>query len=328
MLLLLLLFFLLACCRPDWPVLASRFVDYGSSSVPIPRLQRSIVTSCMSYDQFKAFFAHGYCVVSQVVPPPLVAAASKIVHFWLHRHMMCANTKLRSGNNTSQHQQTLGDSSHAASMGFSAADGFINLALQQQQERVQLTGSVISDIDILALYYASPVAHIVQRLLGSGDVAPPLCAQIVASYPSFNLFNATHTLFGDQWTIEGFTSSGAHSPYSVLVGVALTDILQPNCGNFCVHPDSHVLLLDKYAEQVKIRFLLFSNRCFAHCFFSNGFLFFHVLFKLCSLQARRKSTLFSYSNYIKPSIGTLKPDLGEPEQVTFWSIISYYNDNV
>ncbi len=33
---------------------------------------------------------------------------------------------------------------------------------------------------------------------------------------------------GDQWAIEGFDAHGAHSPFNLLVGVALTDMTLPN----------------------------------------------------------------------------------------------------
>jgi hypothetical protein len=36
------------------------------------------------------------------------------------------------------------------------------------------------------------------------------------------------------------------------VGVALTDIPEGNCGNFCVHPGSHMSLLEEFQAQVNI----------------------------------------------------------------------------
>jgi hypothetical protein len=44
-------------------------------------------------------------------------------------------------------------------------------------------------------------------------------------------------LGGDRWSIEGFDSShggGGHSPFNILVAVALTDMMLPNQVNSCV----------------------------------------------------------------------------------------------
>ena len=50
-----------------------------------------------------------------------------------------------------------------------------------------------------------------------------------------------------------------HSPFSLLVGVTLSDVLQPNHGNFCVFPGSHHTLLPLLKEQVVKGSSLFSN---------------------------------------------------------------------
>jgi hypothetical protein len=50
--------------------------------------------------------------------------------------------------------------------------------------------------------------------------------------------------------IDGFTEAGAHSPYTLLIGVALTDMSIPNSGNHCVYLGSHMLLQEHYKMQV------------------------------------------------------------------------------
>jgi hypothetical protein len=124
--------------------------------------------------------------------------------------------------------------------------------------RVELSGDIISDLDILALYYATPLVHIMQHMFGANDVKPVKDACIITTYPSLDLIDSP-ALYGNRWVIDGFTSTGNHSPYSLLIGIALTDIPQYNCGNFCVHPSSHILLMEEYMHHVKQRLTSFSD---------------------------------------------------------------------
>lgn len=57
--------------------------------------------------------------------------------------------------------------------------------------------------------------------------------------------------------MEGFTETGDHSPYTLLVGVALTDF-DAFCGNICVFPTSHSLLREFAVQQVYGRGTSFS----------------------------------------------------------------------
>ena len=43
---------------------------------------------------------------------------------------------------------------------------------------------------------------------------------------------------GTQWHVDGM-AKGRHSPFSLLVGVTLSDASTPNCGNLVVFPGSH-----------------------------------------------------------------------------------------
>ena len=120
------------------------------------------------------------------------------------------------------------------------------------ENTIELSGAVAGDCDILALFYASPVVQIVQRLLGPGDVAHPLTARVVTTFPMLELVDPP-ALFGNQWRIDGFNSTGGHSPYTMLVGVALTDLTEGDLGNVCVHPGSHMSLLEEYQAQVSVQ---------------------------------------------------------------------------
>lgn len=50
--------------------------------------------------------------------------------------------------------------------------------------------------------------------------------------------------------IDGFTSAEDHSPYTLTIGVALTDMSQVDRGNFCIHPNSHMDLQADFKSQV------------------------------------------------------------------------------
>ena len=194
----------------------------------------------LDYTLLKSYFEVGYVVGRDVVPRELVCNALKVANYWTHKHMFTA----ADGNSTQhaqQHQQHNGMSSYSQ-------DG----VLRGKHNTVELTGSVTSDMDILAVYYATPLAHIVQRLLGAGDVANPTTARIITTYPTLELTESP-ALYGNKWTVEGFTSTGGHSPYTLLLGVALTDIADTNMGNFCVHPGSHMSLLEEYIAQVRLK---------------------------------------------------------------------------
>jgi hypothetical protein len=52
---------------------------------------------------------------------------------------------------------------------------------------------------------------------------------------------------------------GKHSPFSLLVGVTLSDVAAPNAGNFCVFPGSHTTLLPLLKAQAAAGSPLFNN---------------------------------------------------------------------
>lgn len=258
--------------RPDWPLVANRFVDYTTQ--PTPPLRKSIVDAYLSYSELKSYFEHGYVVGRSVIPPEQGAAALKVINHWVARYMhtlydpqaavhaanaaSMQNSGANGANSTnSANQGTNGTVSTAVAAKPHYTDGLV----KSNNNSIELTGAIISDIDILALYYATPAVQIVQRLLGAGDVANPLSARIVTTFPSLDL-TPSPALFGNKWSIEGFTSTGGHSPYTMLLGVALTDIPESNSGNFCVHAGSHMMLLEEYQSQVRAAIM---HNCYFTC---------------------------------------------------------------
>ena len=54
----------------------------------------------------------------------------------------------------------------------------------------------------------------------------------------------------NQWHIDGM-GKGKHSPFSLLVGITLSEVAGPNRGNLCVFPASHQVLLPIIKEEVR-----------------------------------------------------------------------------
>jgi hypothetical protein len=214
-------------------------VDHASS--PFPPLRRSIVDAALSYAELKSFFECGFVIARSMVGPEQGVAAQKMANYWLSKYIYSTRGDAAGGGAVATSPST------GSGSGSAGSDGILRGPLNS----VELIGSICADVDILALFYATPVVHIVQRLLGAGDVAHPLSARVVTTFPTLELVDSP-ALYGNKWTIEGFTATGGHSPYSLLVGVALTDIAESDHGNFCVHSGSHMSLLEEYQAQVSM----------------------------------------------------------------------------
>lgn len=201
---------------------------------------RSIVNANISFSEFKHFYENGFVVCRNVINKELIQAANKIVNYWISKSIPY---------NTNTSTTTTND--------------FKEVSFLPSNQGFELIGDINSDLDILALYYKSPLIHILQYMLGDGDVERITSAQIITTFPTLELIESP-ALYGDKWVIDGFTNSGGHSPYTLLVGVALTDINEINHGNFCVHSTSHLILFEEYLDHVKKKKSLFSenpNKC-------------------------------------------------------------------
>jgi hypothetical protein len=113
---------------------------------------------------------------------------------------------------------------------------------------------VVNHIDILALYYNSPVYHMVEDLLhnhsGKNERNPPFrrsvhCAQMACRYPQPpsnsgqpSFFKQREKLGGRKWHVDGLDNG-----FSILVGIALNDQINEFSGNLCLHPGTHFTLL-------------------------------------------------------------------------------------
>jgi len=95
---------------------------------------------------------------------------------------------------------------------------------------------------IQALLHATPLWTLAQRLLGRGCVARGHGAQMALRAPHLGMAPLSDdSIPPKQWHIDGM-GKGKHSPFSLLLGVALTEQSQPNVGNLVAFRGSHHVL--------------------------------------------------------------------------------------
>lgn len=123
----------------------------------------------------------------------------------------------------------------------------------------KLAGNVTNADEIRALFLSpeGPLLALVESLLGDDTVDPPIGAQIALRFPedvsaAERSALAAVDLPGTQWHIDGMRKDSIH-PFSVLVGVCLSDVLEPLQGNLAVFPGSHHTLHTKLKESGKGR---------------------------------------------------------------------------
>jgi len=122
---------------------------------------------------------------------------------------------------------------------------------------IHLPGAIASDFDVLKLFYESPVYQVIQRLLGEGDVQRVSIADIIVIPPT--LLSSDSSSLGQRWQIDGFTNKGEHSPYTLLVGIALSDFDEIDEGNVCIYPGSHLSLQQDFINEIKFKRDIYSN---------------------------------------------------------------------
>mmetsp|Transcript_20451 Transcript_20451/g.23160 ORF Transcript_20451/g.23160 Transcript_20451/m.23160 type:complete len:405 (+) Transcript_20451:75-1289(+) len=109
---------------------------------------------------------------------------------------------------------------------------------------------LIMNKTILGLLYKSPAWTLVQRLLGKGNASIKGAPQIALKAPTLNKKNNDEQVDPTGWHTDG-TAGGQYSAMTMLVGITLSAQREPNCGNLCVHPGSHEILLPIYRKKVQ-----------------------------------------------------------------------------
>ena len=98
---------------------------------------------------------------------------------------------------------------------------------------------------IMNLLYKSPVWILAQRLLGKGNIMNVDRGQIALRPPNLDLMNKKKE--GSLPPIKSWHIDG--EGISLLVGITLSDALEPYSGNLCVYPGSHRKTLPWVKEQ-------------------------------------------------------------------------------
>jgi len=159
--------------------------------------------------QLRQFFEDGYIHVQGAVPAAVIDAALRIVNAAIGRGALADHTT-------------------------PGAD----------PKLVSLPGPDAAAPSIVDLFHGSKLPTLTQQLVGLGKVAPPAFGQIALRFPAPPVEESQTrrpwTPRGRAWHVDGF-QRGAHSPFTLLVGVCLSDCDDPTglAGNFAVHPGAH-----------------------------------------------------------------------------------------
>lgn len=167
--------------------------------------------AALSTEQLAAFFSDGYLHVKGAVAAPLVAAALRHVNSCLGRGQTDRSLPLLTGLPTAE----------------SAAAPVLDL----------FVGS------------GSSLPTLAQSLLGIGKVRTPQGGQVALRFPVGAPPATAPKLGGKEWHIDGF-GDGQHSPFTLLVGVCLSDTPGEFAGNFAVQSGAHWSLQSAVKDQV------------------------------------------------------------------------------
>ncbi|DBA03456.1 TPA: hypothetical protein N0F65_002864 [Lagenidium giganteum] len=99
----------------------------------------------------------------------------------------------------------------------------------------KLSGNVSNSDEILNLFHLSSASAYAEALVGIGKVAPPQGAQIALRFPELG---EPREPLGTEWHTDGMRQGKLH-PFTLLLGVALSEVREPLSGNFTVFPGSH-----------------------------------------------------------------------------------------
>jgi len=147
-----------------------------------------------------------------------------------------------------------------------AALGHINAALlepgsvtKDNDDTLSICSAAKQSEAVQALLYATPLWTLAQRLMGRGRVAHCPASQMALRAPSLGAAPLSDdALPPKRWHIDGM-AKGKHSPFSVLLGIALSEQTQPNCGNLVAFRGSHHVLQPLIRGEVEAGSSIFSE---------------------------------------------------------------------
>ncbi|KAJ0411731.1 hypothetical protein ATCC90586_002115 [Pythium insidiosum] len=120
----------------------------------------------------------------------------------------------------------------------------------------KLAGNVSNSDDILNLFFLSGAKQYAEALVGSGRVVPPRGAQIAMRFPELG---EPRDPVGTEWHTDGMRQGKLH-PFTLLLGVTLSDVREPLAGNFTVFPGSHQSLQKLLRDDGKLEG--FDDECY------------------------------------------------------------------
>jgi len=182
----------------------------------VPQANQLIETwdeaKALTLEQKASFVEQGYLLVPGAVPPALVDAAREAI-----------DAKLDAEGGRAWYMQTEG--------------------------KAQTTP------ELLALFWdaASAAQTVAQSLLGQGNATSVLRAQLAIRFPEQEVIERLERRVGPgeidpwRWHVDGVIK-GQHSPFTLLLGVALSDIPHEPAdhgGGFVVFPGSHITLQEE-----------------------------------------------------------------------------------
>ena len=167
----------------------------------------------LSEMQLKQFHTQGFLQLKDIVPISLVNNALRLI-----------NNAIGSGNNfVPQALHTNGTASvKTATAGF------------------KLAGSISNHNVIKSLFYDSDAFYLAESLIGRGCIQSVSGAQLALIFPSPHAEDEG-ALSGTDWHTDGMRQ-GHSCPFTLLLGIALSNVQTPLAGNFTVFPGSHLKL--------------------------------------------------------------------------------------
>mmetsp|Transcript_104292 Transcript_104292/g.185390 ORF Transcript_104292/g.185390 Transcript_104292/m.185390 type:complete len:524 (-) Transcript_104292:146-1717(-) len=170
----------------------------------------------LTLEQRKTFMEDGFLIIKGVVPPSLASAALAAIN--------CSLLK-------------------------------VGATVQEEEGNIRHCADIASSDTILSLLYGTPLWTIAQRLLGRGCVAGHGQGQIALRPPNLNAVGLEEdaSIPPKQWHIDGmYKAELDNSPFSLLVGVALSDQTLPNSGNLIAFAGSHHILQPMVQQEAAV----------------------------------------------------------------------------
>jgi hypothetical protein len=99
----------------------------------------------------------------------------------------------------------------------------------------KLAGSVANSPELLSLFSQCDAGAYAEALVGRGKLVPPRGGQIALRFPELG---EPRDPTGTEWHTDGMRQGRRH-PFTLLLGITLSNVSEPLAGNFTVFPGSH-----------------------------------------------------------------------------------------